>query len=774
MVELPAASNDSAPAAAARGGAPREPAVARPARRAGGGRVAAALFASVAGLVALAALAVAWVRPEMSAGMAPVVVLLGAAAFWGAARIDHMKLRADLARLAGENRRLAASLERLSDTAWELRESEERYRSLTDAQGDLVVRRDVAGKVTFVNPAFAAAFGMAPETMIGEPLTAMPVLAAVGDVADGVDREVTARDVRLETAAGPRWYSWVDIRMRDDQGALGAVYSVARDITARKQGEQALVEARHKAEAASRAKSRVLATVSHEFRTPLNGILGLTGLLLEADLTPDQETYARGVHSSGEALLALVDDMLDFSRIEAGRLELRPEPADLAALLQEIVELLAGRAHAKGIDIAAEVGAGVPPAVTVDAARLRQVLINLVGNGVKFTESGGVTLSATAARPAGDARVQVVFNVADSGPGIPPGEAARMFEEFEQSDTALSRRHGGAGLGLAISRRIVRRMGGDIAVAPGPRGGTVFSFALDLAIAAATQDEPPIDLTGRSVVVLAPPGAEPPVIARSLTAAGALTRLSTTANEAAALVGAATAAGQPHDAVLIDARLSVDAAGALRRIREAAGRPLAAAVLIEPGRRGEIEALRAAGFNAYLVRPVRPGSLLRIVRDIAGSTGDFRVDPGDARPRRPAPARPPTATLEVLLAEDNEINALLARAVLEGLGHTVTGVGDGAAAVAALTAEPGRFGVILMDLHMPGMDGLAAVGAIRAFERESGAPRAAILALTADVLAETRAAAVAAGVDGMVEKPMTPAALRNALAAITRPSSTRG
>ena len=206
----------------------------------------------------------------------------------------------------------------------------------------------------------------------------------------------------------------------------------------------------------------MLATVSHEFRTPLNGILGLTGLLLETRLTPDQETYVRGVHTSGAALLALVDDVLDFSKIEAGRLDLRPEPTDIEALLQDIVELLAARAHAKGIDIAARMSRDVPAEVIVDPARLRQVLLNLAGNGVKFTEAGGVTVSVERGDSNRPEVARIVFSVADSGPGIPPEEAERIFGEFEQADSALTRGHGGAGLGLAISRRIVRRMGDDI------------------------------------------------------------------------------------------------------------------------------------------------------------------------------------------------------------------------------------------------------------------------------------------------------------------------
>ena len=622
-------------------------------------RVAAGLFAGAAGLGILLAGGIAWVSPASAPFIGPLVVLVGAIALWAASRADHERLEADLTHLTQENQRLAETVEQLSDVAWELHESDERYRSLT--------------------------------------------------------------------------------------------------------------EARQQAEAANQAKSRVLATVSHEFRTPLNGILGLAGLLMETPLTPDQETYARAVHSSGEALLALVDDMLDFSRIEAGRLELRPAPTDVEALLQEIAELLAARAHAKGIDIAAQADAALPSTVMVDAARLRQVLINLAGNGVKFTEAGGVNLGARLSGEPAEGRVALTFSVADSGPGIAPDEAERLFGEFEQSDSALTRRHGGAGLGLAISRRIVRQMGADLTVASAGVGGSLFSFTLELdrvpGAGRPTADGP--GLSGRAVLIVAPSGAEPPVLAHHLAEAGATARVAGTANEAAGLIGAATAAGQPHDAVLIDARVTRDAAAALARIREAAGHHVPAAVLIAPGRRADIEHLREAGFDAYLVRPVRRTSLTRVVGEIIAGDGSFRIDPSDARPRQAPPARRSGTTLSVLLAEDNEINALLARAVLEGLGHDVTEVRDGAAAVAAATGRRGGFDAILMDLHMPGLDGLAAVRAIRDHERSEGLAPAAILAVTADVLAETRTEARAAGIDAVVEKPMTPDALRRALADMT-------
>jgi PAS domain S-box-containing protein len=746
------------------------PATAEPAWR-GPSRVAAGLLAAVTGLVALSALAVAYVEPPLAPVVAPVAVILGAIALWGASRIDLVRFRARLDALSGEKEELAARLERSADTAWELRESEERYRSLIDAQGDLVVHRDAGGRVTFVNPAFLKAFAAEAPDVVGKPLSLAPIEEALQRDRDAPAGDVEARDLKLMTRTGPRWFAWVDIRIRDDAGVLGPVYSVARDITARKEVELALVEARKKAEAASQAKSRFLATVSHEFRTPLNGILGLTGLLLETRLTPVQETYAKGIQSSGDALLGLIDDMLDFSKIEAGRFDLRPESTDLEALLHEIVELLSSRAHAKGIDIVADLDPTIPARVSVDTTRLRQVLVNLVGNAVKFTGRGGVTLAA-GVEQIEDGTATVAFSVTDSGPGIAPEDSERLFEEFERADSSPNRQHGGAGLGLAISRRIVRRMGSDLTLEARENGGSVFRFRLDLSVEAPARPSGR-SLRGRRVLVVMPEGAEPPALVHALALAGAEAREVATVNADAALAGAAAAAALPYDAVLVDRRVVSEPSAALARIREAAGRPVGTAVLIEPGGRHEIDGLRRAGFDAYLVRPIRRSSLVRIVDELVAAPGNFHMDPGDARIRPAESPRPASPTLDVLLAEDNEISALLARAVVEGLGHSVTEVQDGAAAVAAVTSRPNPFAAILMDLHMPGLDGLAAARAIRAHEAETGGPAAVIVALTADVLPETRVAARAAGIDSILDKPVSPDSLRRLLAELTETRRTR-
>lgn len=530
-------------------------------------------------------------------------------------------------------------------------------------------------------------------------------------------------------------------------------------------GEPARPKERATPEPTNPATSGFLATVSHEFRTPLNGILGLTSLLLESKLTPEQETYVRGVRSSGEVLLRLVNDILDYSRIEAGGFDLHPEPADVGTMVQDIGELLATRAYAKPIDLAVDIDRGLPRQALVDATRLRQVLANLVGNAVKFTESGGLTVKAERLAGAAHGIARIEVSVADSGPGIDPADSQRIFGEFEQIDNGSDRLHDGTGLGLAISRRIVRRMGGDITLRPRPGGGSVFSFTLDLPVVAEASQSRSTEALSQKILILAPLGSEPAVLAGYLAEAGAEVHIESEVE--AAVECCRTAADVCPGTVLVDHRVKPDPVTALFRIRAAANGRLAGIVLIEPTNRGALATLRDSGFDAYLVRPVRRSSLLKIVADVAAAPGRaFRSDPEDQVVRKRL--QPAFADgLRVLVAEDNEVNALLVRSTLEGLGCRVIEVRNGDLAIDAATSGEQSFAAILMDLHMPGVDGITAASVIRDYERRTGRPRAPIVALTADVLAETRLRAVEAGFDTVLEKPIAPERLRRILAEMT-------
>jgi signal transduction histidine kinase/CheY-like chemotaxis protein len=653
--------------------------------------------------------------------------------------------------LIGARRRrdLEAEIEALRAETRTLGDAAERARSLLEAQGDLIVRRDADACITYANDAFCALIGRAREELIGTRF--LPAVLQQGPVAL-LDDGTRLHDQELTTASGARWIAWREAAVPGR--AAGDIQSVGRDITERVRNAQALGEARDQSEAANRAKSRFLAMVSHEIRTPLNGILGMSELLLDTELSAEQTTYARAVKTSGDALMSLIEEILDFSKIEAGKLDLEPRPFALKTLVEDVAELLAPRAQAKGLEIAVYVDDDVPGEVVGDSTRLRQILLNLTGNAIKFTESGGAALVLERAAQPGT----VTFAVRDTGIGIAEEARERIFLEFEQGEGGPTRRFGGTGLGLAISKRIVERMGGTIALTSTPGGGSTFSFSVPLPAAEAlAPPQPPPALSAASVLIVAPGPIEAPLIARRLGGWGARTCLIADEQTAFALLPE-----RPWDAIVVDHTLGPQALEALARHAAVRQR----IVVLTPADRGDWPALQKAGFTGYLVKPVRAASLAaRLSGEPQRQDGEAIAAPvrADAQDREGAPC----CGLSVLIAEDNEINALLTRSLLLRLGHRPTLAANGAIAVesfAAARAAGVGYDLVLMDVNMPELDGLEAARRIRAAELAAGSPPTPIIALTANLFAEDREACFKAGMNAVLVKPLDRERLADALA----------
>ena len=690
-----------------------------------------------------------------NAGYDPHTFAIGASFLFALACVGLATLSMRLRFMRKKMLKIALHNEVLADRNWELQEAEERARSLFESQGDLIVMRDGEGRITFANDAYCQIAGQDREALLGSRFTFE--LLEQGDSALE-PKGTRVHDQRINSAIGPRWIAWREALVRSDAGQPAVLQCVGRDVTDRTETERALSEARDQANAASRAKSRFLAMASHEIRTPLNGILGMSGLLLDTTLTPEQTTYAKAVRTSGEALMSLIEELLDYSKIEAGKLDLESRPFALTTLIEDITELLAPRAQAKQLDIAAYVDDRLPSHVVGDAARLRQVLLNLAGNAIKFTMSGGVALIVEPGIWPGE----ISFQVVDTGIGIAPDAQQRIFREFEQANDGIARSFGGTGLGLSISERIARRMGGRISLESQPGTGSTFEVAVPLP--AATEQEQRTnyvvpDLTGQSVMLAAVQGIEANLIVRRLQSWGGQTCLITDAGVAAALLPERT-----WHAVLVDDAIGRDVAIAVAEAaRSHTSRRI---VLVTPATRHELQP--AAPFTGYLVKPLRAASLaarLAMTPDIAAPG---LADDSVAEPISSAPITS-HAGLSILVAEDNEINALLMRSLLTKSGHrTVIATHGGEALESWLAARSAGtpYDLILMDLQMPQLDGIEAAKRIRAHEASESGRRTPILALTANTLVEDRYACFEAGMDGFLIKPLDRDKLAEALATL--------
>jgi PAS domain S-box-containing protein len=678
----------------------------------------------------------------------PSTFAVGVSALFGAACGAIGLLVSRVRQMKRELRHLEVRLDEAADRHWEIKEAEERAKTFFEAQDDVIVRRDGDGAITYVNDAYCTLAGRDRASLL--TTTFAPTVLEPGEpklLADGI----RAYDQKIAAPNGARWIAWRDVTLRGEAGS--ETQSVGRDITDRVEAERALAEARDQAETANRAKSRFLAVVSHEIRTPLNGILGMADLLRDTTLSAEQTAYLKAVKTSGETLLTLIDEILDFSKIEAGRLDLAARPFALEPFVEEAVELLGPRAQAKGLEICCYVDERLPAHVVGDDARLRQVLFNLASNAIKFTEHGGVSILVEPAERSDE----VAISVRDTGIGISAEDRARVFLEFEQADNGSTRKYGGTGLGLTISKRIVESMGGAIGLESAPSKGSTFRVTIPLPRSGETE-EPSLtvlNLTGEDILIVAPGAIEASLIARHLQRWGARTKIVPDEMVAAALLPE-----QAWTAVLVDHALGTVASEAVARLVSTVQRRI---VLVTPAMRGDLAALKAAGFSGYLIKPVRAASLA--ARFSAGDAFDSGAGLETASPAHEVRAG---NGLLILVAEDNEINALLTRALLAKLGHRPTMAADGATAVdswRAARAAGTPYDRVLMDLHMPGMDGLEAVRRIRAIEAEQEGARTPIIALTANASAEDREACLAAGMDEFLIKPLDRERLAAALAA---------
>jgi len=653
---------------------------------------------------------------------------------------------------------LRDTTERMKAAA-ELLETQSRLQAILDHTEAVIFAKDLDGRYLLVNRRAESIFGSIRGEM--RHRTDFDVFPrAVAETLARNDRAVLAGgpmqfEETVPAADGPRTYLSTKFPLLDADGLAVAVCGIATDITDRKRAESELTRAKEAAESATLAKTEFLANMSHEIRTPLNAVIGMTALLLDTRLDPEQHEYAETIRRSGEALLTVISDILDFSRIESGKLVIEESAFSLTQVVEESLDIAAPQAAAKGLDLGYHVDLDVPPDLFGDAGRIRQVLLNLLSNAVKFTERGEVSVWVRS-RPLDGGRHEVQFTVKDTGIGIAPDRRERLFRSFSQVDPSTTRRYGGSGLGLAISKALCELMGGRIGAESEPGRGSEFQFTI---VARAAPEGPPEStetLVGRLVkkrVLIVDDGVSSRRILELLASGWAMTaRAAPSGDEALALIED----GAAFDLAVVDAKLAdMDGIDLVRRMAKLRPKRKIPVVLVTSlGHRPEDDVEIAA----FVARPVKPQLLMRaFAAALAPGKGAHEGDAPLAAPS--APAELPRS-LRILVAEDNAVNQRVVVRMIEKLGCRADVAASGLEVLSALDRQ--RYEVVLMDVQMPDMDGLAATRELRRRLRDDRRPT--ILAMTANVRREDEVACLEAGMDGFLAKPVRIEALREALA----------
>lgn len=629
--------------------------------------------------------------------------------------------------------------------------------AIVNSSGDAIIGETPDGVITSWNPGAERIYGYPAEEAIGRKgdfFVPAHLLDKERQALESTARSGEVQNYETERQRGDGATIPVSVTLspvRSENGIRG-VATISRDITERRAAEAELLAAREAALEASRLKSEFLATMSHEIRTPLNAVIGLTSLMMDTPLSEGQRQYAQGVKGAGEVLLTLINDILDFSKLEAGKVDLDVNAFDPRALVDEVAGLVAEAAQGKNLELISYCHPDVPERLMGDAGRIRQILLNLSSNAVKFTPAGEVEIQISVINRDSD-NASLRFEVRDTGIGISAADHHRLFESFAQADASTTRRYGGTGLGLAISRRLTEVMGGRIGLESAPGSGSRFWFVLELPIGPAPTDTGtlPATLAGRRVLVVDDNATNRLVLEKQLASWGMEPVAVSDAASAMDEYRTAVLTHHPYDIAVVDMCMpDTDGLELARQIKDendGAGSP--GIILLTSTMQVERGDLLSAGIREYLTKPVRSSEFYnRLLRLMA-----TRIPGSPAQPMQVEAvtlAEPVPRLGKLLVAEDNEVNQLVARGMANRLGYDVEIVDDGAKAVTA--ALSGKYAAVLMDCHMPVMDGFDATRAIRA--RNGHAARIPIIAMTAGALNEDRERCFAAGMDDYISKPV--------------------